>query len=95
MLPLVPTTPFLLLALWATSKGSPELHERFRPTLEAWQRDRAVPLKAKLLGFLLMTSSWLTLWLTGADAGVLLVVGLLLLGVAMFLLSRPTARETC
>ena len=56
MLPLVPTTPFLLLALWATSKGSPELHERirtdprFRPTLEAWQRDRAVPLKAKLLG---------------------------------------------
>ena len=42
-----------------------------------------------------MASSWLTLWLTGADGGVLLVVGLLLLGVATFLLSRPTARETC
>ncbi|MFU8878446.1 MAG: YbaN family protein, partial [Wenzhouxiangellaceae bacterium] len=99
VLPLLPTTPFLLLALWAASKGSPELHERIRnhprygPTLQAWQRDRAVPMKAKLLAVAMMLASWLTLWWTGAASVVLIAVGLLLLGVASFLLTRPTVRR--
>ena len=30
LLPLLPTTPFILVALWASARGAPEWHERIR-----------------------------------------------------------------
>jgi len=54
VLPVLPTTPFLLISLWAFSKSSVRLerwlleHERFGPKLVAWRNHRVVPLPAKL-----------------------------------------------
>ncbi len=53
-LPVLPTTPFLLVSLWAFSLSSKRLetwllqHPRFGPRLAAWRRDRVVPLPVKL-----------------------------------------------
>ncbi len=97
VLPLVPTTPFLLVALWAASRGSPELVERIRadprfgPTLHDWEHHRAIGLKAKRAAMVVMASSWLMLWLGGASTPILILVTLILVGVAVFLLTRPTA----
>src|SRR5690554_8143835 len=53
--PLMPTTCFMLLAVWAASKGSPRFalwireHPRFGPAVVAWEGERAIPRHAKYL----------------------------------------------
>jgi len=96
ILPLVPTTPFLLLALWAANRSSPALSDKIRsnrhfaPVLEAWENGRAIPIRAKILGIGLMCLSWTKLWWFGAPGHWLAVMaGIFLIGI-VFLLSRPT-----
>ena len=97
VLPLLPTTPFLLVAAWAFGKSSPRLHgwllghPRFGPLIHDWRRHGAIPRRAKYAALLLMAAAlaggWLAalpLWLLGVQAAVLLAV-------AAFLFSRPDA----
>lgn len=59
--PGIPTTIFLIIALWAFTKSSEKLrnwlinHKRFGPILNNWQRHRVVPIRAKILMVLLMS----------------------------------------
>lgn len=95
VLPLWPTTPFLLVAAWAAARGSPRLHAwlyrqpAFAGVLTAWRDQRAVPAGAKRLACLLMASSWAMLWWLDARPGVLAFTGVLFLCVGGFLLTRP------
>lgn len=95
VLPLLPTTPFLLVAAWAASKGSPRVeawlydHLHFGPPLRAWHEQRAVPRRAKWIACLLLLSSWLVLWLSTDSPIVPVITGLLFMGVATFLVTRP------
>jgi hypothetical protein len=62
-LPVLPTTPFMLLSLWAFSLSSKRLeswllrHPRFGPRLVAWRAHRAVPLPVKLTAWGSMIAS--------------------------------------
>src|SRR5690554_7898635 len=55
VLPLLPTTPFVLLAAFFASKGSPafalwlEQHPAFGPAIEQWRGRRVIPPNARLL----------------------------------------------
>ncbi len=59
-LPLLPTTPFLLLAAWCFCRSSPRLHEWllahpwFGEYLKQYQQHRAIPPHAKVLGLLML-----------------------------------------
>ncbi|RCV88917.1 YbaN family protein [Billgrantia montanilacus] len=97
VMPLLPTTPFLLVAAWAAPKGSPRLarwlwqHPRLGPTLHAWQEQRAVPRRAKRLAVVLLLFSWLVLWLGSAPPMVLMLTAVMFFCVASFVLTRPDA----
>lgn len=60
--PLLPTTPFLLLAAGCFSYASPKLkkwlhnHPRFGKTLTNWEEQRVIPLYAKTLATIMMLS---------------------------------------
>jgi uncharacterized membrane protein YbaN (DUF454 family) len=95
VLPLLPTTPFILLAAWAAPKGSPGIerwlkrHPYFGPLLTAWKEHRAIPTSAKVMAIGLMSFSWTMLYVVDYSSRILTAVGILFIGVTIFLLSRP------
>jgi len=96
LLPLLPTTPFVLLAAWCAGRGSPAFaawldnHQRFGPLLEGWRAQRAVPLSAKVLAPAMMALSWTLLFLAGMSPVVLVILGLFFAGLTGFLVTRPS-----
>ena len=64
-LPLLPTTPFLLLASWCFARGSQRLHRWllshrvFGEYLRNFEAGRGIPLKAKILATVMLWGSLL------------------------------------
>ncbi len=96
VLPLLPTTPFVLLAAFFASKGSPafaswlEGHPSFGPAIRDWRRNRVIPIRAKVLACSMMTLSWGFLIVMGAAGMVLAISGIFMAGVVSYLLTRPS-----
>tara|TARA_R100000656_G_scaffold92697_1_gene67196 strand:+ start:311 stop:763 length:453 start_codon:yes stop_codon:yes gene_type:complete len=96
VLPIMPTTVFLLIALWAFARSSPRLHQwllenpYFGPYIADWERYGAIPLRGKVMAILMMSASYIWLWIgTAAPFYVKIGVGLLMLSVAVYVLTRP------
>jgi len=95
-LPVLPTTPFLLISLWAFSRSSVRLerwlleHKRFGPRLVEWRTHRVIPLGAKLAAWGSMVASLTLMIVTGrsviAIAG---AAGVMAIG-ATYVASRPS-----
>ena len=97
VVPGLPTTPFMLIALWAFSKSSQRFHDwlyahpLFGPPLHQWRSHRVIPGKAKLLAVSTMAASFLYLsFFTGISTWIKVLIALVMLYGAAFILSKPS-----
>ena len=94
--PGLPTTIFLIIALWAFTKSSKRLrnwllnHKRFGPILRNWQEHRVVPLRAKILMVILQISVVIIVQYTFDNLIISFGLATILLLVATYVLSLPS-----
>lgn len=95
-IPLLPTTPFLLLASACFLRGSPRAHRwlhahpRIGPYLTAFEEGRGVPLRSKVAA---IATLWVSMGLTIAWVARLwpaVMLAVLACGVTFYLLRLPT-----
>ena len=98
VLPLLPATPFLLLASWCFLRGSPAAHRwmhehpRFGPYLTAYEQGRGIPLRAKVIAIALL---WLSMGSTIAYVGIPwagIAMASIAAAVTAYLIRLPTLR---
>lgn len=106
-LPGLPTTPFVLVGLWAGARSSEALSARMRrirvlraaiDTAEDYARTRALPMRLKILSQVMAYSAIVLVWLVTRTPWITAVVGCgaLLSSVTMMLTAtaKPAARAT-
>jgi uncharacterized protein len=96
VLPLMPTTVFLLIAAWCFGRASPALRQRllsdprFGEALRDWEQHGTISLRAKRAAVLAMALSWMLVVLAFRDPLASAVAGGCMALVGIFIITRPS-----
>lgn len=96
VLPVMPTVPFLLVAVWCFSRSSPALrarilaHPTYGPPIRAWVERGAIRKTAKVWAILAMASGIGIAFLLGMPVWVVGTQAAICLAVASFVVTRPS-----
>lgn len=94
-LPLLPTTPFILLAAFAFARSSERLHDwliahrTFGPLIADWRRYGAISSKAKRVALISMVAVLSLSVLLKVPTHAIIIQGVVLSASALFVMTRP------
>lgn len=97
IVPGLPTTIFLIIALWAFSKSSDRFqswlwnHPRFGPNVRHWHNHRVIPVRAKILAVAMMITSLVIIVFFVAENWILpTTVALVMIPAAVYVITRAS-----
>ena len=97
VLPLVPTTPFVLLSAFSFARSSPRFHDWlvnhrvFGPVIRDWNRNRSISRRAKILATVAVAVTLTLSVLYRVDPLIILVQVLVFIPGMTFIWTRPDA----
>lgn len=101
VLPVMPTTVFLLIAAWAFSRSSPRWHNwlrdhpRFGSLIRGWEEHHAMPRRAKRIAWITLGLSYLfTASLLGPLHIGAIIGGICIAAVAIYIAHIPVLENT-
>lgn len=95
VLPLLPTTPFLLIAAFAFARSSTRLdgwlreHRTFGPLIDNWHREGSIDRKTKRIAIIVILMTPVITWLFDVQLWVIVCQIVVLAAAAVFILTRP------
>lgn len=99
VLPILPTTPFMILAAFAFGKGSPRLriwlenHAVFGPPIREWENHGSIAPKYKRIAVSMMATTFLLSVAFSLPLHVLAIQAVCMGGASAYVLTRPNGPE--
>lgn len=93
-LPVLPTTPFLLLAAWCFLQSSPKAHQwlyaqpGLGKALRDWDRNKAISRSTKVVAIAMILISLIVMWVKVQVLWLKILVSAILLTVSVFIITR-------